>query len=334
MSHACRWGIIGPGNIARKFAAGLSGADGASLVAVASRSLERAQGFVDECADAFPTAVAYQGEAALLASDQVDAVYIASPHVGHVDSALAAIAAGKAVLVEKPLATNRADAERVLTAARAAGVFCMEAMWTRFLPAIVQTRAWLADGRIGEPRLLRASFGFRCGWNPDHRLLSPDLAGGGILDVGVYPVALALDVFGNDVSRVHAVGHVGATGVDEQALIALQFPSGAIASCDCAVQTQTLHIAEIHGTEGRIIIEQPFWRATAARIEVGTGDEVERVDLPHAVNGYEYEAMAVAEALANGWLEHPHASHADTLACLAVCDQARADLGVIYPFER
>lgn len=329
MPHPVRWGIIGPGNIAHKFAAGLRAVDGATVAAVASRDPRRAAEF----ARTHQVARVHEDYAALAADPDIDAVYIATPHPFHAEPARRCLREGRAVLVEKPLTTSAATATELIECARASGVFLMEAMWTRFLPMMQQVRAWVTAGRIGEVRMLRASFGFRAGVDPASRLFSPALAGGGILDVGVYPLALARDLIPGEPSTIAASGHLGATGVDEQSAVLLGYPGGELALCDCAIRTAGPHDAQIRGTDGRIDIPTPFWAGTTAVLYDAGGAEVERFAQDHLENGYEYEAMAVAEALAAGWLEHPRAPHADTLAVLAIVDEARRQIGLRYPFE-
>ena len=211
-----RWGILGTGTIAKAFARGLAQDPACRLEAVGSRSAGSAAAFAGE----FPCR-AHGDYTSLCADPGVDVVYIASPHQAHREHALLAIAHGKHVLVEKPFALNRNEAAEIFAAAQAANVFAMEAMWTRCLPAHRQVAAWLAAGVIGEARMVRADFGFRAAWDPESRLLSPALAGGALLDVGVYVVAFALGVLGRAPQRIQACAFLGKTGVDEQAAVLL-----------------------------------------------------------------------------------------------------------------
>lgn len=320
-----RWGILAPGKIAKQFATGLRSLPDHRLVAVGSREVARARSFAAE----FGAARAHGSYAELLADSEVDAVYVASPHTGHREHALLALAAGKPVLCEKPLAVNASQVREMIAESQRRNVFLMEAMWTRFLPIYAPIRRWLP--RIGELRLVQASFGFRCGWDPSSRLLDPRLAGGGLLDVGVYAVSLATWAMQGLPTAVKAVGHVGQTGVDEQAGILLQFPGGAMAVLDCAVRTRTEPVARLIGTEGIITIEAPFWKATTARLEVGKDQET--ATCPHRGNGYECQAVEVARAVGGGLIESPHMSHAESLGIMEVLDAARRELGVKYPME-
>ncbi len=327
MSTPIRWGILGPGTIARAFATGLTVVPDAKLVAVGSRTLDKAKAFAAE----FGAARAHGSYAALANDPEVDAIYVATPHPMHRDDAILCLNAGKAVLCEKPFTVNAKELEAVVAVARAKRVFLMEAMWTRFLPVMSKVREWLASGRIGEPRLVTADFGFRCGWDPQSRLLAPSLAGGGLLDVGIYTVAFAAMVFGPTPSRIAGFAHLGETGVDEQAAYILGYPGGGLASLTCAVRTDTPHGARIDGTEGRIEIAAPFWKATRA-VLTACG-RTETIEAPHLANGYEYEAMEVGRCLRAGLTESPLVTLDESLALMRVLDQLRGQFGLRYPME-
>ena len=324
--HPVRWGIIGPGNIARQFAKGLAGAPGASLVAIASRSPERAAAFAAEhggrgCASA----------AALAVDPGVDAVYVATPHPQHHAAIRLCLEAGKAVLCEKPITVNAGQFAELVALARNRRAFLMEAMWTRFLPAMGRVRSWLAEGAIGEPRLVTADFGFRCGWNPASRLLDPAQAGGGLLDVGVYVLAFAAMVFGAKPERVSGFAHLGETGVDEQAALILGWSGGRLASLTCAVRTNTPQTARIDGTEGSIEVPS-FWRTTKASLR-GAGGRAETFEQPHRANGYEWQAIEVARCLAAGLTESPVMPLDESLAIQRSMDELRRQWGLKYPSE-
>ena len=323
------WGIIAPGAIAVKFATALAAVPQARLQAVAGRSRQRAEDF----ATRFQAARVHDDQAALLADPDIQAVYIASPHPCHHAMTMAALRAGKAVLVEKPIGLNRHQVAEMVALAGERRVFLMEAMWTRFLPVMERVRSWLADGAIGTVRQIQAAFGFRCGWNPVSRLLDPALGGGALLDVGVYPIALALDLFAEPPTAIRALAHRGETGVDEQTAILLSFPAGGLGVLTCAVRTTCDHRAEICGTEGRIVIEPPFWRSTAATLLNPDGSPREQFSQPHRCNGYEYEIEAVHEALAQGLIEHPRCPHQDSLSVMEICDEVRRQIGLRYPEE-
>src|ERR1043165_7700451 len=327
MTTPIRWGILGLGTIARAFATGLQAVPDAKLVAVGSRSVFKAKEFAKEFG-----APRVHGSYAELAGDpEGEASYVATPPPMHKDDAILCLEQGKAVLCEKPFCVNAKELEQVIAVARRKKVFLMEAMWTRFMPAMVKVREWRAKGRIGEPRLVTADFGFRCQWDPASRLLAPSYAGGGLLDVGIYTVAFATMVFGPQPSRITGFAHLGETCVDEQAAFVLGWPGGGLASLTCAVRTETPHAARIDGTEGRIEVPTPFWKATRAVLTAG--GRTETIDAPHQANGYEYEAMEVGRCLRAGLLESPVVSLDESLAMMRILDQVRAQVGLKYPMD-
>lgn len=327
MRRITRWGILGPGRIARKFANGLDFVDGAELVAVGSRSSDRAKAFGAE----YDVPHCHGSYEALAADPDVDAVYIATPHPPHMDNALLCIEHGKAVLCEKPFTVNAAQTRRVIEAARAAGVFCMEAMWSRFAPPFTKLRELIAAGTLGEVRMLHAHFGYRTAWNPDDRLLNPDLAGGGLLDVGVYPVSLASMLFGRP-TEIAGYAHLGETGVDEQAGMVLKYDGDRLAVLSCAVRTNTPRTATVCGTEAMATFENVWWGDRGLTLH-RERREPEHLPLPRVGNGYNYEAEEVARCLAAGKLESDVIPLDETLAVMETMDELRRQWGLTYPCE-
>ncbi len=324
--RAFRWAVLGPGNIANTFAQALAAWPDATLAAVGSRDLGRAQAFAQQ----YGAPRAYGSYEKLAEDDGIDAVYIATPHPKHCEHALLCLERGKPVLVEKPFAINAAQARRMAEAARANGVFLMEAMWTRFLPAMDRVRQWVAQGRIGEPRMLQADFSFRAGADPRSRLLNPALGGGALLDVGIYVLELATMFFGAHPASVHADAHIGDTGVDEQTAITLRYADGALAALTCAVRTQGTQTATLFGTQGRIELGQ-FWKAQSLRLLAG--DEVVEENHPMMVNGFEYEIREAMDCITAGQAESPRMALAESVAVLEIMDGIRASLGLRYPME-
>jgi predicted dehydrogenase len=205
----------------------------------------------------------------------------------------------------------------------------MEARWTQALPVIREVGRWLDQGEIGDVRMLTADFGFRTGWNPEGRLLNPDLAGGATLDVGVYVVALAATVLGPEPVEVRALAHVGETGVDEQTAVILRYEDGALAVLSCAVRTSTVQGARIDGTEGRIEIPD-FWHATEATlVRSGETPVTTRGEM-----GYHFEAQEAMACLRAGEIESVLIPLDESLAIARIMDQVRAQIGVVYPMER
>jgi predicted dehydrogenase len=207
----------------------------------------------------------------------------------------------------------------------------MEGMWTRFFPLMDKVRELLEDGAIGEPRMLQVDFGFRGGWDPESRLLNPDLAGGSLLDVGVYCTALSYMIFGRPFDLT-GFAHIGETGVDEQAAWVFTYEDGELASCSSAVRTNTPMEAIINGTEGRIRIHSPWWIPTSMTVDTAE-QEPEEMEFPLEGNGMNYEAAAVMHCLQQDKLEHPIMPLDETLQISRTMDELRAQWQLKYPFE-
>ena len=321
-----RFGMVGHGHITGQFLGAIEVVGGAHVGAVAGRNAGRAQAFAQ--AQNIPAAFGSVGE--MLQAEQLDAVYICTPHPSHVEAAIACIEAGVAVLVEKPLAPNLEGATRIVTAARNAGVFAMEAMWTRFLPVYEVVRRWIDEGRIGDVRQVTAAFGFASPIMPEHRLFNPDLAGGSLLDVGVYPLALARWLYGAPPTEYGVVGRVGETGVDEVVSIAASYPGDGLAQLGCATVANLDLNAVISGTAGSIEIPV-FFAADRAILRAGGQEETEEV--PHRANGFEYEIQEVVDCVRAGRTESERMPLSLTLEMAGLCDEIRGKLGVVYPFE-
>ncbi len=328
MSNMIRWGILGTGSIAHKFAKGLQSAEGAVLYAVGSRSREKADSFADD--HNIPRR--HASYASLAEDPDVDVIYVATPHPMHRENTICCLESGKAVLCEKPFAINRREAETMVACARAQGLFLMEAMWTRFLPTLVKTREWLAAGVIGEPRMVRASFGFRAAFDATSRLFAPELGGGGLLDVGIYPISLAAMVLGTTPEYIASLATLGESGIDEQNVVSMRYPNGAIANTASAVRTNMSQHAHIIGTEGSIYLHSPFWCGTTVTLSINDRDP-ETLELPMHGNGYNYEAEAVMDCMRAGKTECDVMPLSDTLAIMDILDQARAQWGLKYPME-
>lgn len=324
MGNKVGWGILGAGGIAARFVSDLVKQPDARLVAVGSRSQDRA----GEFASRHGIERAYGSYARLVEDADVDVVYVATPHPFHRPHTLLCLDHGKAVLCEKPMGVNAGHVRDMVARARANDLFLMEAMWTRALPVIRQTQKWVEEGRIGEVRMLTADFGFRTGWNPDGRLLNPELAGGALLDVGVYVIAMASMVFGGAPVEVHALAHIGETGVDEQTAMVLSYGDGALALLSCAVRTGTPQQARIDGTDGSIDIPD-FWHATRATLNVRSEDPIEYT----GEAGYHFEAAEVMTCLQAGKKESPLVPLDESIAIAQTMDQVRAQIGLAYPVE-
>ncbi|MBB3428743.1 putative dehydrogenase/aryl-alcohol dehydrogenase-like putative oxidoreductase [Rhizobium sp. BK312] len=338
-----RWGIIGPGRIAQTFADGIAHSRSGKLVAIASRNPDK-----PGLGDGFPGARIVNGYEALLADKEIDAVYIATPHTGHAEWAIKAIRAGKHVLVEKPIALSAFDAEAIYYEAKKAGVFAGEAFMYRVHPQTAKLIELVKSGVIGDLRIIRTSFGFNMGKvNPEHRLFANDMAGGGILDVGGYPVSMARLIAGAvdgkpflDPEKVSGVGHLGQTGVDEWASAVLKFPNNVIAEVSCSIMANQDNTLRIIGSDGRIEVKD-FWFASGhkggvGKIEVIKGGETQTIEVKEERWLYSFEVDAAGDAIRAGQKEfaYPGISWADSIGNLKVLDQWRASIGLEYGVEK
>ena len=321
-----RWGILGPGSIAQQFATGLQSALSAQLVAVGSRSQAKA----DEFGAGFDVSHRHGSYKALVEDPDVDAVYVATPHPMHAEHALLALDAGKAVLCEKPFTVNAAQAAQLIDVARRRNLFLMEGMWTRFFPLMARLREMLASGVIGEARMLQADFGFRAGINPEGRLFNLSLAGGGLLDVGVYPISLASMLFGRP-TGVTGLAHIGETGVDEQAGMVFLYDSGRLAVLSTGIRTSTPQEAVILGTDGQIKVHAPWWKPST--MTVTAGGKTEEIAMPFEGNGFNYEAEEVALCLGAGKTESNILPLDETQQIMRTLDTLRSQWGLKYPME-
>jgi len=320
-----RWGIAATGGIAAQMVEALSTLPDAEIVAVGSRTAEGAQRF----ARAHGIPRAHGSYEALYADDEVDIVYIASPHSHHRDMTIAALDAGRHVLCEKAFAYNAAQAREMVAAARRNERFLMEAMWTWFIPAVVDIRRRLDAGEIGRVRLLDANFGIRVvDENGRHR--RADLAGGALLDVGIYPLSFARFLLG-DAVEVRALGELGPSGVDVNLGGVASFESGAHATFLSSLDVLTDLQATIYGTEGRIDVESPFFHTAAFTVRP-TGGRAQRIEMPNA--GLAHEAAHAMERIRGGHLESDVLPLATTVSTMELLDEVRRQLGVVYPVER
>lgn len=323
-----RWGILGPGWIAEQFAATVHQNTRSRVTAVGSRSAVRAATFARQ----FNVERSYDSYEALVADPELDSVYIASPHSEHHAHALMSVRAGKPTLVEKAFTQNAAQAAEVIEAARAAGVPLLEAMWTRFLPHVDVIRQLLADQVLGETVTVIADHGQHFQVSPQHRLLNADLAGGALLDLGVYPVSFASFVLGTP-DDVVALGNLTSTGVDAQ-VSALVRTGAAHALVSTTLSARTPTTATISGTVARIEVPGEFY--APAGIRVVHRDRRELLGgpwpLPHHA-GLAYQAAHFAELVTDGRGESPLMPLDETLAIMQTMDQIRAQIGLRYPHD-
>jgi predicted dehydrogenase len=321
-----RWGVIGPGSIATGFAEAMQWADGGTITAVASRSAERADTFGDR----FDIPTRYADYDALAADPDVDVVYVATPHSRHEVDTIGLLRAGKSVLCEKPFALNARQAARMAAEARNRGLFLMEAIWSRFLPSYRALVDVIGEGRIGEPLLVEADFGFRRPVDPDHRHFAPGLGGGALLDLGIYPIQLSTLVLG-PIERVVADGVVGETGVDEVVTALLHHSGDRLGVVKAALRVGMTCTARIAGTEGAI--DLPAMMHCPNSITVSNAAGVEHIDASYEGNGLRFEIDEVHRCLAAGRTESAVVPLDESIALATTLDTIRAELGVVYPGE-
>jgi predicted dehydrogenase len=345
-----RWGIIGSGFAARKFVLGLRQSAGGRAVLVQSRSAANAHGFARD----FGIGTVASSLADAVRSPEVDAFYIATPPTAHREEAIACLTAGKPVLIEKPFAASLADAEAIAAAARATGVFCMEGMWTRFLPLVAELRALVRDGAIGTPRSLQGSFGVSNLPEPTDNQFNPTLGGGALLHRAIYPVAMAFDLLG-DGDLVASAATAGESGVDEDCVVVIRHGGGALSTLRASLRASLPGDLTIEGTHGRIHVASPMFRPfrlTVIKVQPvarGGGGNPRMEALregtlaqtlhqrmgflrsvgrtltrSYAGNGYHYEADEVMACVQRGATESEIMPLSQSLALAALIDRARA----------
>jgi predicted dehydrogenase len=319
-----RWGVLATGGIAAQFAADLALVEGAEPAAVGSRSRESAEAF----AERFGFARAHGSYEALAADDEVDVVYVATPHALHFDAAMACVEAGKGVLVEKPVTLDLPQAARLVAAAREREVFLMEAMWMRMNPAIRKIAELVDDGAIGWISAVHADFGLHGPFPPEHRLRDPKLGGGALLDLGVYPINLVHLILGAP-TDVRSWAHLTPEGVDENTGVLMGYQNGAIAALTCSINGESRNAASLTGTEGRIDLPPGFFVPREFTL-TRPGRAPETFQFPFPGRGYQFEAAEVQRCILAGEVESPLMPHATTLEVMNLLDTIRSEIGVAY----
>ena len=301
---------------------------GSTVAAVGSRTQARADAYAAQ----WDIPVAHGSYASLVNDPAIDVVYVATPHPAHAADAILALEAGKHVLVEKAFTINAAEARRVTELARERGLVVLEAMWTRWLPHMARIRELIASGALGEVRTVIADHTQKLSSDPAHRIQDPALGGGALLDLGIYPVAFAWDVFGPP-TRISATSSPTATGVDRQTAMIFDYADGQQAVLHCALDTQGPNRAVILGTEARIEIDGVWYCPTTFHL-IGPDDEViETFDGSTPGRGMQFQAAQLEELVAAGDLEGPILSPAETVAIMESLDEVRSQIGLVYPSE-
>ena len=319
-------GILGCGAIAATMANTVRKTKGFCMYAAASRNLDKATGFAKRNG----VRKAYGSYEELLQDKKVDLVYIATPHSEHFEHAKLCISYGKPCLVEKAFTVNEAQAREVFRLAKEKNVFITEAIWTRYMPFVRTMKEVLASGVIGKPVYLSANLGYAI--RGKERMVEPALAGGSLLDLGVYPLNFASMMFGDDLLRVEASCTYTSKHLDEQDNLTLIYKDGRMAALTATMLGTTDRKGTIVGTEGYLVIDNinNFERMT---VYDGKYKKIASYKRPRQITGYEYELQACRMALENGWLECPEMTHDETIRMMRICDVIRRQIGVIYPFE-
>jgi predicted dehydrogenase len=325
-----RWGILGCGRIARKFAADLRLVGDAKLSAVGARQIETARAFATE----FPATHVHGSYEELVSNPEVDVIYIASPHSHHHEHTLLCLNHGKAVLCEKAFALNLGQVQEMITLARAKKVFLMEAVWSRFLPQFQKVKELIESGELGEIQTMLSSFGFIPQPPVPARLFDPKLGGGSLLDIGIYNVFFTLSFMGRP-DIIEASMTAADTGIDAQCAMLFKYKNGSMAQLFSSLTSNLGTEADIAGSKSRIRLTSRFY-APSATIELFTGREDSKEIIPvpkEAGSGYQYEARHVGECLRKGLTESPVMTHADSLLLMETLDRVRAAAGIHYPAD-
>ncbi len=325
MQKTINWGIIGVGKIAEKFATDLKAVSNAQLLAVASSSsLDRAKDF----AERYNAPYFYDSYESIFQTPDLDVIYIATPHTLHAQNTLLCLKHKMPVLCEKPFAMNLKQVQRMVEAARENDTFLMEAMWTRFIPAIQKTIDLIAENRIGKVKSVHADFGFAAPHLPEKRLLNPALGGGALLDIGIYPAYLSLLILGYP-SDIQAISNFGSTGIDQTTSFVLGYKNEATAVLSCTLNARTRTEALIYGENGYIHIEGRFMEAKKITLHETDKNPVV-FDFPRETFGYNFEIEEVNNCLQEGKKQSDKMPLSMSVKLISLLDEIRQKAGIIY----
>jgi predicted dehydrogenase len=324
MRKTYHWGIVGLGWIAEKFAEGLQVLPDAQLIAVASRTQRKA----DEFAGRFGAKHAYGNYTEILADKDIDIIYIATPHTLHCENTLMCLEEGFPVLCEKPFAINSSEVKKMIAKSQEKGILLMEALWTAFLPSIKKVKEIINEGLIGKVELIRADFGILADNDPYKRWFNMELGGGSLLDVGIYPAYLALEILGRP-AKIKALASVGSTGVDENCGFVFQYQGGEIASLYSSIIAKTGIDAVITGNKGNIHIHSNFFMPTTVSLMLN--NTIKDITPEYTGNGYNYEAAEAMKCLEKGLTESISMNHDKSMLLMEILDGIRKECGIRYP---
>lgn len=322
-----RWGVLSTGKIAHTFAKALQAAADAELYAVSSRSAEKAEAFAKQ----YGFEKHYGSTEEMLADENVRVVYIGSPMSCHYADAIKCLKAGKHVLCEKTVTLCTKQLDEILKIAAENKLFFMEAMWTKTLPHYRQAKEWFDNGRIGRIKMIKADFVNLCEGDPENRLFRPDLGGGALLDLGVYPLTFAMAFLGNEPESITAMAHMK-NGVDYDDAVILTYPH-AFAAMTFGFDCKSENAASIVGETGSIVFDSWFHCSEKVSLYDSNNRLIETKHFPHPRTGYEYEIMEVDRCLNMGLTESPLVPHSDTRAVMVMIDRIKEKIGLSYPDE-
>ncbi|MFW5801034.1 MAG: Gfo/Idh/MocA family protein [Spirochaeta sp.] len=325
-----RWGIIGCGSIAHSFAQAVPFTSNAILTTVASRTPNKAKDFAEEYHSEDNPITAYTTYEELAEDPAVEAVYVATTHNFHYENVLLCLRNKKHVLCEKPITINSAQLRTLQKTAAEHGCFLMEALWTRFLPGIRKLQELIDEEAIGTVRLLQATFGIHKNDDPEHRMLNPRLAGGALLDLGIYPLNFAHIVYGKELESSESLAYIGPTGVDETSAYLLRFSGGRIAMLTSSCAVETPHTAVLYGTEGSITVEDFFHPSSLA---LRKGDTTTTFDVGYPSTGFQFETEEASRCIRSGLTESPVMPLSESLHIMGLMDRFRDSWQMHYPQE-
>ena len=320
-----KWGILGTGRIATTLATCLREVTDSELLAVGSRDLQKAQKFATD----FNIPRSYGSYEDLVNDSDVDVIYIATPHNLHLENTLLALNHNKHVLCEKPLGVNQREVKIMIEKAGEKNLFLMEALWSRFLPNIIKTKELIESGEIGEVKLMTASFCFKSNNGPENRLFNRDLCGGTILDIGIYNIFLSLLVFGMPKS-IKAMASISDQDVDTTCSYTFKYDNEAMAVMHSSFLATSPVVAEIHGTKGKIVLEDRWFTPGKVKL-MHTDGIVEIFEFEFKSNGYQLEAQEVTDCILKGITQSNRWSLNDSLKLVQLLDSVRKECGIVYP---
>lgn len=325
MDQKIKWGILGTGWIARKFADALKVADNCELCAVGSRTKESAFRFAAD----YHLSNAYGSYEDLVKDSDIDVIYVATPHNLHLENTLLALNHNKHVLCEKPMGVNLGEVNRMIELAKEKNLFLMEALWSRFLPHIIKTKDLIESGAIGDVTMMTATFCIRSENGPEHRHYNLDLCGGTILDIGIYNIFLSMFLLGNP-EDISAIATLSDQGIDTSCSYSFKYPGNKLSVMYSSFLANPDVVAEIHGTEGTISLEHLWFCPGKVKLVMKDG-RAETFSFEIKGNGYEYEAEEVTRCILEGKTESSLWSHSDSRSLVAMMDRIREKCGIVYP---